>query len=33
MDFPWDIAIGLAIILSGVLACIIYILCLDYIEK
>lgn len=33
MDFPWGVAIGLAIILSGVLACLVYILLLDYIES
>lgn len=33
MDFPWGVAIGLAVILSGVLVAIIYILLLDRIES
>jgi len=33
MDFPWDVAIGLAVVLSGTLAAIIYILLLDHIES
>jgi len=33
MDFPWDIVIGLSIILAGVLFIIVYILLLDNIEK
>lgn len=33
MGFPWGVAIGLALILSGVLAAITYILFLDHIES
>ena len=33
MSFPWDIAIGLSIVLSGTLAAIVYILLLDRIES
>lgn len=33
VDFPWGVAIGLSIILTGVLICIVYILLLDKIES
>jgi len=33
MGLPWDIIIGLSIILAGVIVCIVYILMLDFLEK
>jgi hypothetical protein len=33
VDFPWDISFGLAIVLSGTAAIIVYILMLDNLEK
>jgi len=32
-EFPWGVAIGLGIVLVGTLACIIYIIMLDYLES
>jgi hypothetical protein len=32
-DFPWGVAIGLGIVLSGTLGCIVYIMMLDYLES
>ena len=32
-DFQWEVAIGLGIVLSGTLGCIVYILMLDYLES
>jgi hypothetical protein len=32
-DFPWDIAIGLGIVLLGTLVVIAWVLCYDYLEQ